>query len=104
MRGQSQPLAGFGHDYFVAYFCKSRGVCVSCNTRCAVEMAAHMTDHVFSLLSVRQRLRPVPKRLRYFMQRDGVVLDMVLRNFLRVVAQSLLTRSPGAQDSAAHWR
>ena len=30
-----------------------------------------------------------PKRLRYFMQRDGVVLYRVLRIFLRVIAQSL---------------
>ena len=31
----------------------------------------------------------MPKRLRYFMQRDGAVLNMVLRIFLRVIAQSL---------------
>ena len=28
----------------------------------------------------------VPKRLRYFMQRDRVLLNMVLRIFLRVIA------------------
>jgi hypothetical protein len=38
----------------------------------------------------------VPKRLRYFMQRDGAVLNMVLRIFLRVIAQSLQSNSPGA--------
>jgi len=31
----------------------------------------------------------VPKRLRFFLQRDGAVLNMVLRIFLRVIAQSL---------------
>jgi len=31
----------------------------------------------------------LPKRLRYFMQRDGAVLNMVLRIFLRVIAQTL---------------
>ncbi|GDX58426.1 hypothetical protein LBMAG30_25890 [Comamonadaceae bacterium] len=36
------------------------------------------------------------KRLRYFMQRDGAVLNMVLRIFLRVIAQSLQDHSPGA--------
>ncbi len=35
-----------GHDYFVAYSCKGRGVCPSCNTRRMVETAAHLTDHV----------------------------------------------------------
>lgn len=35
----------------------------------------------------------VPKRLRYFMRRDGVVLNMVLRIFLRVIAQCLQAHS-----------
>jgi len=85
-----------GHDYFVAYSCKGRGVCPSCNTRRMVETAAHMTDHVFARLPVRQWVLSVPKRLRYFMQRDGAVLNMVLRIFLRVIAQTLQTHSPGA--------
>ena len=87
-----------GHDYFVAYSCKGRGVCPSCNTRRMVETAAHLTDHVFPRLPVRQWVLSVPKRLRYFMQRDGVVLNMVLRIFLRVIAQSLSANCPGAAD------
>jgi hypothetical protein len=89
-----------GHDYFVAYSCKGRGVCPSCNTRRMVETAAHLTDHVFPRLPVRQWVLSVPKRLRYFMQRDGAVLNMVLRIFLRVIAQSLQTHSPGAAPVA----
>ena len=61
-----------GHNYFLAYSCKGRGVCPSCNTRRMVETAAHLTDHVFPRLPVRQWVLSVPKRLRYFMQRDGV--------------------------------
>jgi len=85
-----------GHDYFVAFSCKGRGVCPSCNTRRMVETAAHLCDHVFPRLPVRQWVLSVPKRLRYFMQRDGAVLTMVLRIFLRVIAHSLQTHSPGA--------
>ena len=87
-----------GHDYFVAYSCKGRGVCPSCNTRRMVETAAHLTDHVFPRLPVRQWVLSVPTRLRYFMQRDGAVLHMVLRIFLRVIAQSLSANCPGAAD------
>jgi hypothetical protein len=92
-----------GHDYFVAFSCKGRGVCPSCNTRRMVETAAHLTDHVFPRLPVRQWVLSVPKRLRYFMQQGGPVLGMVLRIFLRVIAQSLQTHSPGAAqvDKAA---
>ena len=46
-------------------------------------------DHVFPRLPVRQWVLSVLKRLRYFMQRDGAVLNMVLRIFLRVIEQSL---------------
>lgn len=46
-----------------------------------VETAAHLTDHVLPRLPVRQWVLSVPKRLRYFMQRDGTVLNMVLRIF-----------------------
>ena len=87
-----------GHDFLVAFSCKGRGVCPSCNTRRMVEAAAHLTDHVFPRLPVRQWVLSVPKRLRYFMQRDGAVLGMVLRIFLRVIAQTLQSNSPGAAN------
>ena len=41
---------GCGHDYFVAFSYKGRGVCPSCNTRRMVEAAAHLSDHVFMRL------------------------------------------------------
>jgi hypothetical protein len=85
-----------GHDYFVAYSCKGRGVCPSCKTRRMVKTAAHLTDHVFPRLLARQWVLSVPKRLRYYIQRDGAVLYMVLRIFLRVIAQSLQDHCAGA--------
>ena len=56
-----------------------------------VETAAHLTDHVFPRLPVRQGVLPVPKWLRYFMRRDGAALNMVLRTSPRVIAQSRQT-------------
>ena len=44
-----------------------------------VDTAAHLTDHVFPRLPVRQWLLSVPKRLRYFTRRDGMVRKIVLR-------------------------
>jgi Putative transposase/Transposase zinc-binding domain len=87
-----------GHDFLVAFSCKGRGVCPSCNTRRMAETAAHLSDHVFPRLPVRQWVLSVPKRLRYFMQRDGAVLNMVLRIFLRVIAQTLQANSPDAAN------
>ncbi len=92
-----------GHDFFVAFSCKGRGVCPSCNTRRMAETAAHLADHVFPRLAVRQWVLSVPKRLRYFLQRDGSALNTALRIFLRVIQHSLHQHCPGAvqADGAA---
>ncbi len=58
-----------GHDFLIAFSCKGRGVCPSCNTRRRVATAAHLADHVFPRLPVRHWVLAVPKRLRYFLHR-----------------------------------
>jgi hypothetical protein len=59
------------------------------------EAAAHLTDHVFPRLAVRQWVLSVPKRLRYYLQRDKGALNAALRIFLRVVQQSLQSHCLG---------
>jgi len=65
-----------------------------------VETAAHLMDHVFPRLPVRQWVPAVPKRLRYFLQRDADLQGAALRLLLRVVEQRVRARSPGAGTSA----
>ena len=84
------------HDFFVAFACKGRGVCPSCNARRMAQTAAHLVDHVLPHLPVRQWVLSVPKRLRYFMQRDAAALNSALRIFLRVIEQCLQRHCPGA--------
>jgi hypothetical protein len=64
---QFQPLKrpGCGHDFMVAFSCKGRGLCPSCNARRMAETAAHLVDHVIPPLPVRQWVLSVPKRLRW---------------------------------------
>ncbi len=50
-----------------------------------VETAVQLAGHVLRRLPVGQWVLTVLKRLRYFMQRCGAVLNMVLRIFLRVI-------------------
>jgi DNA-directed RNA polymerase subunit RPC12/RpoP len=70
-RGFARARCGqCGHDFLIAFSCKGRAVCPSCNTRRMVATAAHLTDHVLPPLPVRQWVLAVPKRLRYFLQRD----------------------------------
>lgn len=63
------------------------------------ETAAHLADHVFPRLSVRQWVLSVPKRLRYYMQRDGAALNTALRIFMRIVQQCLHEHCPGAAQA-----
>jgi len=56
-----------GHDFLVAFSCKGRGVCPSCNGRRMAQTAAHLVDHVIPPVPVRQWVISVPKRLRWFL-------------------------------------
>ncbi|MCP4363078.1 MAG: IS91 family transposase, partial [Chloroflexi bacterium] len=78
-----------GHDFLVAFSCKGRGVCPSCNARRMAETAAHLVDHVFSRLPVRQWVLSLPKRLRYFLRHERRTVTAVLTVFLRLIEQRL---------------
>ena len=58
---------GCGEGFLIAFSCKGRGICPSCNTRRMAETAAHLVDHVFPRVPVRQWVLSLPKRLRYFL-------------------------------------
>lgn len=85
-----------GHDFLIAFSCKGRAVCPSCNSRRMVATAAHLTDHVLPDLPVRQWVLAVPQRLRYFLERDAALQVAGLRLFLRAVESCLRTCSPDA--------
>jgi hypothetical protein len=53
--------------FVVAFSCKRRGVCPSCNGRHMAQTAAHLVDHVLPPVPVRQWVISVPKRLRGFL-------------------------------------
>jgi len=89
-----------GHDFLIAFSCKGRGVCPACNARRMVATAAHLTDHVLPDLPLRQWVLAVPKRLRYFLQRDAELQGAALRLFLRAVEQCLRAHSPGSGPAA----
>jgi hypothetical protein len=78
-----------GHDFLVALSCKGRGLCSSCNARRMAETAAHLVDHVFPLLPVRHWVLSVPKRLRWYLEREPRAASAVLHLFLRVIEAHL---------------
>jgi hypothetical protein len=85
-----------GHERLLAFSCKGRGVCPSCNTRRMAEVAAHLTDRVLPWLPVRQWVLSVPKRLRPYLHSDPKVASGVLRVFLRAIRSTLRHKSRGS--------
>ena len=65
-----------------------------------VETAAHLADHVFPPLPVRQWVLAVPKRLRYFLRNDDDLQGAVLRIFLAEVERCLRDHSAGCGFAA----
>ena len=59
-----------------------------------------MVDQVFPPLAVRQWVLSVPKRLRYFLEREPAAVTAVLHIFLRVVEAHLRKSCPGASAQA----
>jgi len=90
--------ADCGHDYLVAYSCKGRGICPSCTTRRMVETAAHLVDHVFPRLPVRQWVLSLPWLLRYHLD-DAKLQNAVLHSFLHAIEQGLRQSLPQGGES-----
>jgi hypothetical protein len=83
-------------ERLVAFSCKGRGVCPSCNARRMMEVAAHLNDHVLPPLPIRQWVLSVPKRIRPFFHHDPALAGAVLRILLRAIRTALRHGSPGA--------
>ena len=74
-------------DLLVAFSCKGRGFCPSCNGRRMASLAAHLVDHVLGGLPVRQWVLTTPHRLRYALAYDQRLCRSTLAVFIRAVAK-----------------
>jgi hypothetical protein len=80
-------------DRVVAYSCKHRGFCPSCGGRRMAETAAHLVDHVFPEVPVRQWVLSVPFHLRYRLAYDSSLVGAVAQIFVRAIFSSILRRA-----------
>jgi hypothetical protein len=85
-----------GQERLLAFSCKGRGVCPSCNARRMAEVAAHLTDYVLPHLPIRQWVLVLPKRLRPFLHGSPELASAVLAIFLRALRATLRKTSPTA--------
>jgi hypothetical protein len=72
---------------------KHRGFCPSCGGRRMAETAAHLVDHVFPEVPVRQWVRSVPFHLRYRLAYDSSVVGEVAQIFVRAIFSSIRRRA-----------
>ena len=85
--------AACGLDRLVAFSCKGRGFCPSCGGRRMAERAAHLVDHVFPDVPVRQWVLSLPYRLRYRLAWDHDLCRAVVAVFMRAVLGWLRRRA-----------
>ncbi len=93
--------ASCGYDFLVAFSCKGRGACPSCNAKRMAQTAAHLVEHVFPYLPVRQVVLSVPKRLRPFLHYPPHTAGAVLHFLLRALQATLREVCPTAPASAS---
>ena len=90
-----------GHDFLVAFSCKGRGACPSCNAKRMAETAAHLVDHVIPHVPVRQWVLSVPKRLRPYLHHRPRTASAVLHILLRALQATLREACPTAPRTAS---
>ena len=93
--------SGCGHEFWVAFSCRRRGSCPSCGARHMAETAAHMVDHVFPHVPVRQFVLSLPKRLRPYLHHRPRTATAVLHILLRALQATLREACPTAPADAA---
>ena len=87
-------------DQFVAFSCKSRGICSSCDGKRMTELAAHLCDSVIPVVPVRQYVLTVPGNLRYVLAWNHALRGKVLAAFMRALEKHYvrLAEDRGAQE------
>lgn len=92
------------HERIVALSCKKRGFCSSCGSRRMAETAAHLVDHVFPEVGIRQYVFSFPVQIRYLLLRDSKIQSTCLDIVHRALARFLKRRSGVGLDKASQNR
>ena len=80
-------------DFLVAFSCKARGLCPSCNQRSMVQTAAHLIDNVLPRIAFRQFVISFHLRIRHYLQTHKL-LQAVLKIVVDEIRKTLIACSP----------
>jgi hypothetical protein len=92
---------GCGQGFVVAFSCKGRGVCPSCNGRHMAQTAAHLADYVIPPVPARQWVFSVPKRLRGMLADRPAALAALTKIFLDEIERTPCAVAGGTSDADA---
>ena len=84
-------------EFALAFSCKGRGLCPSCNTKAMVETAANLVENVNSHVPVRQFVISFPMRIRHYFQTHKI-LQAVLRIVVDEIRKRLIVCGPDLPD------
>lgn len=84
---------GCSKDFLIAFSCKARGLCPSCNQRSMVQTAAHLIDSVLPRIAFRQFVISFPQRIRHYLQTHKL-LQAVLKIVVDEIRKTLIACSP----------
>ncbi len=89
------------NEKLVAFSCKGRGFCPSCTARRMANTAAHLVDHVLPCVPYRQWVISFPKRVRFLLARNNLLLRHILNLCLKKIFawQRRKARALGVRDA-----
>jgi hypothetical protein len=95
--------ASCGFERLLAFSCKRRGLCPSCESRRMADTAAHLVDRVLPVVPYRQWVLSLPIPVRLLLAREPALLSKTLRIFTqRLFAyQRRRAREMGIEADAA---
>ena len=87
---------GCSKDFLIAFSCKGRGICPSCNQRSMVETAAHLIDELLPRVPFRQFVMSFPLRIRHYLE-NHATLQTVLKIVMDEIRKTLIANNPDVQ-------
>ncbi len=85
--------AGCNKDFFIAFSCKARGLCPSCNQRSMVETAATLIENTLPRVPYRQFVISFPLRIRHYLE-NHATLQTVLKIVMDEIRKTLINSCP----------
>lgn len=87
-------------EFFLAFSCKRRGVCPSCNQKRMIAVATHLVEEVIPRVRMRQYVISFPKRIRPYLK-NKEIQKKVLKIVVGEIEKQIIDRSASVSNARA---